>query len=203
MDIVNKKISDLKPAEYNPRQINKNDFEQLKKSLQNFDVVEPVVVNMHKDRKNVIVGGHQRLKALASLGHKEVPCVEVDLPLEREKELNIRLNKNTGDFDFDVLANFFDVDDLLDWGFTKDEVDFFDDDDFEETDLPELADGDKPEICQQTYTLHNEQAVFITEQLAAYKKTDEYKAIETFGNENSNGNALYGLILHLTGGSNG
>jgi hypothetical protein len=51
------------------------------------------------------------------MGWAEYPCYEIDLPIERERELNIRLNKNTGDWDMDALANNFNVDDLKDWGF--------------------------------------------------------------------------------------
>ena len=110
------------PADYNPRQIDKGAFEQLKTSLESFECVEPAVINIHPDRLNVIVGGHQRIKAAKALKWKEFPCIEVDLTLEREKELNVRLNKNTGEFDMDMLANHFDVEDLVDWGF--DESDF-------------------------------------------------------------------------------
>lgn len=122
MDIIEKSIKSLVEAEYNPRRIAKDDFEQLKRSLQNFTCVEPAVINSNKERKNVIIGGHQRIKAAIALKWKTFPCVLVDLPLEKEKELNVRLNKNTGSFDFDALANFFDMDELQDWGF--DEAEF-------------------------------------------------------------------------------
>src|SRR5210317_2149527 len=96
MEIVQKQIRDLKPADYNPRKISDKDFQHLKKSLDTFDAVEPAVVNKNPDRKNVIVGGHQRIKAAKDLGWAEFPCVEVDLDLKQERELNIRLNRNTG-----------------------------------------------------------------------------------------------------------
>lgn len=123
MKLVNKKASELKEAEYNPRKISDKDLDQLKKSIENFDMVEPLVVNMFKSRVGVIVGGHQRFKAMKSLGYTEFPCVEVRLPKKREKELNIRLNKNNGEFDFDLLAEHFDTDDLLDFGFEDWELD--------------------------------------------------------------------------------
>lgn len=122
MKIVEKDISELIPAEYNPRYIKNEDFEQLKASIQRFDAVEPVVVNMHPDRKNIIIGGHQRIKAAKALNMETFPAVEVNLSRDQERELNIRLNKNTGQFDWDELANHFDVEDLTDWGFTDEEL---------------------------------------------------------------------------------
>jgi DNA modification methylase len=89
-------------------------------------------VNKHKDRKNIIVGGHQRVKVAKDLGFKDVPCVEVSLTLDKERELNIRLNRNTGEWDWDSLANYFDVSDLLEWGFTDDDLQFKE---------PELVEG--------------------------------------------------------------
>jgi len=143
--IVTKEIKTLKPAEYNPRQIDKDAFSQLKRSLESFDCVEPVVINTNPDRFNVIIGGHQRIKAAKDLKWEEFPCIEVDLPIEKEKELNVRLNKNTGDFDFDMLANHFEVEDLVDWGF--DEKDFFYSTEESEVDLSEeLSESNKVEI---------------------------------------------------------
>jgi hypothetical protein len=72
------------------------------------------------------------------LGWDTFPCVEVDLPLERERELNVRLNKTTGEFDFDKLANFFDADELTEWGFSDEEL--FGDEDEEEQELTDLSD---------------------------------------------------------------
>lgn len=116
MKIEKKFLKDLKPAEYNPRKANAKQEGHLKASLEKFGVVEPVIVNCNKDRENIIVGGHFRVRELKKLGYKEVDCVIVDLSLEDEKELNIRLNANTGDFDWDLLANNFDLEELNEWG---------------------------------------------------------------------------------------
>ena len=113
------KINKLKPATYNPRQISTKQYNDLKKSLSKFSLVEPIVVN--KDM--TIIGGHQRLKIWKELKHTEIDCVVLDLSKEEEKELNIRLNKNTGDFDMDILANEFDIDELTDWGFKHIDLD--------------------------------------------------------------------------------
>ena len=114
-------------AEYNPRQLTKEQHAQLKDSIQRFGLVDPLIVNKNKDRDNILVGGHQRLRIAKELGIKKVPCVEVDLSIDQEKELNIRLNKNVGEWDYDSLANYFDVDELMDWGFTDDELQFYED----------------------------------------------------------------------------
>jgi ParB-like chromosome segregation protein Spo0J len=122
MKIVDRKIAELIPAEYNPRQLTDKQFNDIKKSLSKFGFVDPVIVNVNPDRKNIIIGGHQRTKVWESMGNKTIPVFEVDLTIDLEKELNVRLNKNTGDWDFDVLANWFDNDELKDWGFVDYEL---------------------------------------------------------------------------------
>lgn len=113
MIIEKKSIKDLKPAPYNPRQSTQKQEEDLKKSLTKFWLVEPIIYNK---RTGYIVWGHFRIRELKKLWHEEVECVIVDLSEEDEKELNVRLNANTGSFDFDVLANEFEIEDLNDWG---------------------------------------------------------------------------------------
>lgn len=126
MKVVQYKIADLIEAEYNPRQLTKDQHKQISDSIKRFGIVDPVIVNTHKDRKNIIVGGHQRTKVAKELGFTEMPCVEVNLTPEKERELNIRLNKNTGEWDWDELANHFDLSDLMDWGFDEKDLNFFD-----------------------------------------------------------------------------
>ncbi len=118
-----KKISELIPAEYNPRTLSKKQFEDLRASFKRFGMVEPIIVNKNAERQNIVVGGHQRLRVAESLEMEKVPVVYVDLTLDKEKELNIRLNKSGGKFDMEALANYFDETDLLEWGF--EEVEFF------------------------------------------------------------------------------
>ena len=125
MQTVNYPIDKLIFAEYNPRQLTKDQYKDLKDSITRFGLVDPMIVNTHKQRKNILVGGHQRVRVAKDLGFEEVPCVEVKLTLDKEKELNIRLNKNTGEWDYDALANYFDVGELTDWGFTDDELQFW------------------------------------------------------------------------------
>jgi len=124
MKIKTRKISDLIRAEYNPRELTKEQQNQLTDSLKRFGLVDPIIVNAHKDRKNILVGGHQRMKVWESMGNKTIPTVEVNLNLEKEKELNVRLNKNTGQFDMELLQEHFDTTELVEWGFN--DLDFMD-----------------------------------------------------------------------------
>ena len=113
MKIESKLIKDLKPATYNPRQISTKQYKDLKKSIEKFSLVDPIIIN--KDL--TVIGGHQRLKVCKELKHVEIDCVVLDLSKEEERELNIRLNKSGGEFDMDILANEFDIENLVDWGF--------------------------------------------------------------------------------------
>jgi ParB-like chromosome segregation protein Spo0J len=112
MIIEKKKLSELKPAPYNPRQSTEKQETQLKQSLEKFGVVEPIIYNK---QTGYIVGGHFRVRELKKLGYKEIECVIVDLNEEDERELNIRLNANTGEWDWSLL-NEWDTEQLEEWG---------------------------------------------------------------------------------------
>ena len=120
MKIESKLVKDLNPASYNPRQISSKQYKDLKESVKKFGLVDPIIINKNG---NVVIGGHQRLKICKDLKYVEVDCVMLDLSKEEERELNIRLNKNTGDFDMDILANEFDIEELTDWGFKHIDLD--------------------------------------------------------------------------------
>jgi DNA modification methylase len=109
-------INQLKPAAYNPRKISDKAFADLVESLRRYHMVDPLIVNARPSRKGIIVGGHQRYRAAQALGYKMVPVVYVDLDETMERELNLRLNRNTGEFDLELLKEF-DVELLLDVGF--------------------------------------------------------------------------------------
>lgn len=116
-----RKLSELTPAEYNPRKATEKEAKDLKKSLDKFSLAEPIVIN--KDNK--IIGGHFRVRVLKD--RNEDMDIEVSVPNRQltdkeERELNIRLNKNTGQFDYELLANF-DEELLLDSGFESEELD--------------------------------------------------------------------------------
>ena len=105
MKIEKLKVEDLKPAEYNPRKKLKpgdKEFEKLKKSIEEFGYVEPIILNR---RTNTVVGGHQRLEVMKFLGYTEVDCVIVDLDEKKEKALNVALNKISGEWDNELLTD--------------------------------------------------------------------------------------------------
>lgn len=115
-----RQISELIPAAYNPRKLSEDQQKQLNLSLEKFDVADPIIINAD----NKIIGGHQRIAVLKTRGISEID-VRVpsrQLTEDEEKELNLRLNKNTGDWDFDLLSNF-DEDMLKDVGFSSKELD--------------------------------------------------------------------------------
>ena len=107
----------------NPRSLTEKEFKQLKTSLDKFGMIDKPIVNA--DPVHTVIGGHQRKHVLEAEGVKEVECWVPDRELSDKEveELNIRLNKNTGSWDFDTLANSFELDDLLEWGFDKGELD--------------------------------------------------------------------------------
>ena len=122
--IVYKPIKDLKPAEYNPRKRDKKAEADILESLQKYGWAEPAVVNMFPGRENVIIGGHQRVDISMKYFPEwvKVPCVEKYLTLEQEKELNLRLNKNTGEWDLTKLLENFETEFLLNVGFEEFEL---------------------------------------------------------------------------------
>ncbi len=104
MQIERKRIAELIPAPYNPRkdiQPGDAEYEKLRRSLEEFGYVEPVIWNA---RTGYVVGGHQRLKVLRELGETEIDCVIVDLPEAQEKALNVALNKISNDWDTEKLT---------------------------------------------------------------------------------------------------
>ncbi len=179
-------IKDLVPYPKNPRRLTEKQYGDLKNSLTRFNLVEVPAINTD----NEIISGHMRLKILAEL---ESPDFEVDVRVPNRKltskefeEYNIRANKNTGEFDFDILANEFELEDLREWGFDENEMLGFDDINMDDA-MGGLPDGDKPEFQQMTFTLHDTQAEQVAEALKIAKSKG---AFVDSPNENSNGNAL-------------
>ncbi|MDP3763786.1 MAG: DNA methyltransferase [bacterium] len=116
-------INILKAAQYNPRRWDDSARSQLKQSIKKFGLVDPIIVNGAKSRNNIVIGGHFRLEVAKDLGFTTVPVVYLNIPdIQKEKELNLRLNKNTGEFDWDLLAKF-NEDFLADVGFSSEELD--------------------------------------------------------------------------------
>lgn len=131
MVFQNIKISNLKEAEYNPRKdLKPEDIEwkKIQRSIEEFGYVDPVIIN----KDGTIIGGHQRYKVLKYMGYEEIQCVVLDIDKQKERALNIALNKITGEWDdkklkellqelensdYDLLTTGFDdveLDDILD-----------------------------------------------------------------------------------------
>ena len=184
-------IRQIRPNPENPRVIKDNKFQKLVKSITELPQMlelRPIVVN----RDMIVLGGNMRLKACEAAGLTEVPVVFADnLTPEQEREFIIKDNSSFGEWDWDLLANEWDVDQLQEWGM---DIGGFDlsPDEFDES--FELPDGDKSPFQQMTFTMADEQQTIIKNAIADIKKTEEYKYVETFGNENSNGNALYLIV---------
>ena len=115
-----RKIIELIPAKYNPRTADDKEWNDLNDSIEQFNLADPIIIN----KDNTVIGGHFRLKVLQSRGETEVDVRVPDRQLtpEEERRLNLRLNKNNGSWDLDMLANF-DEDMLKEVGFTASELD--------------------------------------------------------------------------------
>jgi len=115
-----RKISELKCYEKNPRTLSDRENRQLSNSLEKFGLADKPVLNLD----NTIIGGHQRISILQEKEIEEVECSIPSRLLNEEeiRELNARLNLNGGSWDYDILANSYDVGDLLSWGFEEDEL---------------------------------------------------------------------------------
>ncbi len=186
------KIGKIKNNPNNPRLIKDDKFKKLVKSVKEFPEmleIRPIVV----DKDNIVLGGNMRLRACQEAGLKEVHIIQADqLTEKQQREFIIKDNVGFGEWDWDDLANEWDVDELEDWGL--DLPVFIEDSDEFGTDFS-LADGDKEPFQQMTFTLADEQAEQIKNAITDIKQTEEYKYCETLGNENTNGNALYLIIM--------
>lgn len=189
MEIRNISVKDLIPYDRNTKKHDKTQINNVAESIKQYGFVQPIVI----DKNNVVVIGHCRLLAAKQLKMKEVPCVCVeDLTEEQVKALRIVDNKsNESPWDFDILP-----DELADLDFSGFDFDFGLEDEGEDYSPDEfgddftLPDGDKPEICQMTFTLHQRQKELIEYAISIVKDN----VTETFGNTNGNGNALYEVV---------
>ena len=184
------KITEVISNPNNPRLIKDDKFKKLVKSIQDFpDMlnVRPIVVNTDM----VVLGGNMRLKAIKEAGIKEINVEIVDWTEQQQKEFIIKDNASFGEWDWSDLANNWDSEELTDWG--VDIIGFSNVQDLgEDFSLPN---GDKSPFQQMTFTLADEQAEQIKNAIEEIKSTEEYKYAETMGNENSNGNALYLIVM--------
>lgn len=137
------KISLIKPNPENPRIIKDNKYKKLVQSIKDFPEmlnIRPIVVNHH----NIVLGGNMRLKACEEAGLKEVPIIKTKFTAKKQREFTIKDNSNFGEWDWDMLANEWDLEQLEDWGMDVikhdwDDLDYID----EEINKPELKSNNK------------------------------------------------------------
>ena len=187
MQIIQKKLADIVPYANNTKKHDETQIKNVAESIKKYGWVQPIVI----DNDGTIVIGHCRALAAERMGMEEVPCVVVsDLTEEEINALRIVDNKtNESPWDFDLLSAELPEIDLSDF-----EFDFeFGGEDYSPDDFGEefgLADGEKPEICQMTFTLHTRQKELIERAIQQVKENIS----ETFGNTNANGNGLYEVV---------
>lgn len=175
MEIKQVKIKDLIPAEYNPRQMTEKQVLDLENSIKKFGLVDPIIVNSNPERKNIIIGGHQRCRIAERLDIKEVPVYYIALNKNEEKELNLRLNKNVGEWDWDLLSNF-EIDDLKSIGFQNWEIGLSD---FEnKVDAIKEWDG-MPEFNNEDETPYRSLILHFTEEKAVQQFAELTKQVIT------------------------
>lgn len=187
MQIIQKKLADIVPYANNTKKHDETQIKNVAESIKKYGWVQPIVI----DNDGTIVIGHCRALAAERLGMEEVPCVVVsDLTEEEINALRIVDNKtNESPWDFDLLSAELPEIDLSDFEFDFD----FGGEDYSPDDFGEdfsLADGEKPEICQMTFTLHARQKELIEHAIQQVKEN----VSETFGNTNANGNGLYEVV---------
>lgn len=186
MHIIEKSLQQLQPYEKNPR---KNDgaVQAVANSIREFGFKVPLVI----DKNHVIIAGHTRYKAALQLGMETVPCVIADdLTEEQIKAFRIADNKTgeLAEWDYNILESELAEMESIDMKLFNFDVDAISEEDFGEDFA--LPDGEKPEICTMSFTLHEKQKELVSYALDIVK--DEIT--ETFGNTSKNGNALYEVI---------
>lgn len=183
--IIEKDIDELIPYENNAR-INDKAIDIVANSIQEFGFKNPVII----DKNKVIVAGHTRVEACKKLGIDKVPCIIADdLTEEQIKAFRLADNKvaEVAEWDYNKLdAELAQIElDMSKFNFDIKDINV---DDFG-TDFT-LPSGDKGDIEQMTFTLHKEQAELIRYAISITKN----EVVETFGNSNSNGNAIYEVV---------
>ena len=198
------KVEDLKFDKRNYRRHSDKNQSLIKKSINEVGFGRSVVI----DNENEIICGNgvvsqiaksTPIKVIETDGSELVVVKRTDLKTDDEKRKQLAVMDNStsdsSDFDLTLLKEDFGIEDLQDWGLD----DFISMEDAE-IDMPELASGDKEPFQQMTFTLADAQAEVIKQAIADIKQTEQYKYAETFGNENTNGNALYCIIERFING---
>ena len=194
MKIIETKIDSLIPYENNNKIHDEKQIERIANSIKEFWFLQPIVI----DSNNIIIVWHGRFEGAKQLWLKTVPCVLVDnLTEEQIKKYRILDNKlNESAWNYEWLRT--ELEEL--WNLNIWELEIELEELFPDLDPDELSDdftlpsGDKSNFGQITFTLSSEQKEIIEEAIAEIKKTDLFKTVMTYWNENSNGNALFCII---------
>ena len=188
-------VSSIQPNPNNPRKLDKGKFQKLVQSIKDFPEMldkRPIIV-----ADGVILGGNMRHKAAIAAGLKEIPIIDAsDWTQEQRDQFIIKDNLSFGEWDWDVLANEWDAAELEAWGLDVWTPELDPDTLGEEFELP---DGDREPFRQMTFTLADEQAELLSECLSRVRESEDFKYMETMGNTNGNGNALYLIISQWAG----
>jgi len=184
------KLNNIKTNPKNPRVIKNDKFEKLVKSIKEFPEMlklRPIVV----DENMIVLGGNMRLKASKEAGLKEVWIdIAEGLTQKQKDEFIVKDNVGFGDWEWNLLANEWNSNDLVEWG-----LDVWQNiDDIEISDDFSLPENDKEPFQQMTFTLADQQVEYIKEQIKFIKSAKSNIFDETFGNENMNGNAIYEIV---------
>lgn len=185
MKIEKIKLSEIKPYENNAKKHPKEQIEQIKKSIQEFGMCDPIAI----DENNVIIEGHGRYIALQQLGYKEIDCIRIENLTEEQKRAYIlvhnKLTMNTG-FDMEKLEKEIE-------GIKSIDMSYFDFDLYpEEIELPEVETEDQEEIYRMTLNFSEEQFKEVQEAIEIIEATR--KELHSFGNKNKSSNLLNEVI---------
>lgn len=219
MKTINLPVSQLHNYADNPRMIDENGMELLKQSITDFPEMleaQPLIVS-NRTGQYVVLGGNQRLESARQLGLESLPCIVVsgwseDMerravitanthfgnkfdPLALANEIWAQYNLPEWGVEPELLAEWENAVESADWnGLDKEESEARQIDPENLTDDFSLKEGDRAPFQQITFQLADQQATDIKNAIETIKKTDEYKYQETYGNENSNGNAIYLIV---------
>lgn len=179
------KLSEIKPYENNAKKHPKEQIEQIKKSIQEFGMCDPIAI----DENNVIIEGHGRYIALQRLGYKEIDCIRIENLTEEQKRAYIlvhnKLTMNTG-FDMEKVEKEIEQIKSID-------MSYFDFDLYpEEIELPEVETEDQEEIYRMTLNFSEEQFQEVQEAIEIIEATR--KELHSFGNKNKSSNLLNEVI---------
>lgn len=192
MEIETRRLADLKPADYNPRkklEPGDPEYEKIARSIEEFGYCDPIIIN----RDGTIIGGHQRTQVLLDMGAETADCVVVDLDPDKEKALNIALNKIGGQWDMSLLR-----DALQDLTLSPVDVNAtgYSDDELSVIlgDVMLEKQHEESPIDRMTFTFSLEQYADLQQALQIIGAKYKPDQMETFGNTNKTGNRIYMVV---------